>query len=271
MKWKLRSLPVKTFFVFLSYKMVFSQQTFFSTILSTMLIIIQELTGGTSSSRKRKVTAEAKWTWIKIDHQKDMKKMKHRNSIKDLLEWRGAIKVIWAGRNFYRNSHLLVNDLIMKIKHETEVDGTLMLASLHFISFLCCFYYSKSSKSYFVDAIFTYFRRLPWEEAKGGTNMTLFSISSYHKRQKTFLASYEETVQNHKVDEWSSIIHTWRKPHKFTFYRDEFSSSDVSLREWKIGRGEMLNEKNSWYDFPLSTRSNDFKHVEDNSSATDCL
>lgn len=124
-------------------------------------------------------------------------------SKKDLLESRGAIKMTWTSeaRNFYHYSHLLVNDLIMKIKYgELLTNGSGMLAeSLHLISApTIVFYYSNNSKSYFVECIFAYFSRLAfWWAARS-------SISSYRwmkmeerrtateNRKNSFFSSHSE-------------------------------------------------------------------------------
>lgn len=75
---------------------------------------------------------------------------KFRRRLKDLLESCGAIKEIWEVFFFFHNRHLLVNDLIMKIKNEkARKYGTTDACVVTFFSIV--FYYSNNSKSYFVD------------------------------------------------------------------------------------------------------------------------
>lgn len=89
----------------------------------------------------------------------------------------GFIGITWSYKNdmsemkmgkFYHNCHLLVNDLIMKIKYTSREEDERASrcgrtwASCRYIStsFAIVFYYSNNRKSYFPRYIFTYFSRL---------------------------------------------------------------------------------------------------------------
>lgn len=98
------------------------------------------------------------WFREKLSQRSKLKKLykKIQKRLKDLLESRGVVKLIWIHAKqkgkVYHNRHLLVNDLIMKIKYGSKRMKIWNTTDAYVVTFFSIvFYYSNSSKSYFVD------------------------------------------------------------------------------------------------------------------------
>lgn len=151
----------------------------------------------------------------------------------------------------------------MKIKYDSEKRwkydflGFWTLTSLHSSPL---FFIVQITANRISEMNFTYFCRFTF-------------VLSYHKNMKsrrwteTYLQLFSqsrdlkivEAVKNHKVDEWSPL--SIREENRINLHlkrAEIFSSPSSSLKYLQANRrtkilleGKMLNEKNSWYDFPL--------------------
>lgn len=177
----------------------------------------------------------------------------------NLLESRGAMNMIQQQEQLYHNRHLFANDLIMKIKYDSErMSNTIPedWCSCRYI-FSIVFIIQMAANRIF----FTYFSR----SFNAGDGREWFPL--YHTTKVIHEISVpwcgvlrkkeRKAVKNHKVDEWSPLSIRGENRINLHFIKTKHflyltSSCDVFASEEEEEEArEMLNEKKSWCDFPL--------------------